>query len=147
MSWERASRPEGVNHSLVTDSAPQLLADIVVLDDSAVLLVRPAHPSDGLEGWRLPGDGLRHGEHPEACVRRALRDQVGMEPEIVALADVESLDGEQWQMVFHYRCDADRRPQPGPSISEARFFQLEHLPAMARGPRERDAIYRVVIGG
>ncbi len=125
---------------------PEIFADIVVLEDSAVLLVQFADPLDDLDGWRLPGDGLRHGEHPEACVRRALKDQVGMEPEIVALADVESLDGEQWQMVFHYRCDADRRPQPGPSIGEARFFQLEHLPAMARGPRERDAIYRVVIG-
>lgn len=132
------------NHFTVAVHAPQLLADIVVLDDSAVLLVQPAEPSDGREGWRLPGESLRQGEHPEACARRVLKDELGMEPDVVSLADVESLDNESWRVIFHYRCDADRRPEPAPSIREVRFFQLEHLPQMAYGSWVRDVVYRVI---
>ena len=122
-----------------------LVADVVVQDDSAVLLVRPRTPSDGAEGWRLPTDMLRFGEAPETGARRILRDRLGLEPEWVALAEVESsVDGGVWSLVFHFQCDADRRPAPGPGIAEARFFQIEHLPPTAHGTRERDVIYRVI---
>jgi len=122
-----------------------LVADVVVQDNSAVLLVRPRTPSDGAEGWRLPTDMLRFGEAPETGARRILRDRLGLEPERVVLAEVESsVDGGVWSLVFHFQCDADRRPAPGPAIAEARFFQIEHLPPTAHGTRERDVIYRVI---
>ena len=122
-----------------------LVADVVVQDDSAVLLVRPRTPSDGAEGWRLPTDMLRFGEAPETGARRILRDRLGLEPEWAVLAEVESsVDGGVWSLVFHFQCDADRRPAPGPAIAEARFFQIEHLPPTAHGTRERDVIYRVI---
>ena len=122
-----------------------LVADVVVQDDRAVLLVRPRTPSDGAEGWRLPTDMLRFGEAPETGARRIVRDRLGLEPEWVVLAEVESsVDGGVWSLVFHFQCDADRRPAPGPGIAEARFFQIEHLPPTAHGTRERDVIYRVI---
>ncbi|TMJ01828.1 MAG: NUDIX domain-containing protein [Bacillati bacterium ANGP1] len=122
-----------------------LEADVVVQEDSSVVLVRPRTPSDGAEGWRLPTDMLRFGEAPETGARRILRDRLGLEPEWVVLAEVESsVDGGVWSLVFHFQCDADRRPAPGPAIAEARFFQIEHLPPTAHGTRERDVIYRVI---
>lgn len=123
-----------------------LIADAVVQTDSAVLLVRPASPPDEQEGWRLPGDQLLHGEHPEACIRRVLKEQLGLDPQWLELAEVESIPGQNWQLIFHYRCDADRMPTPAQNIEEARFFQLEHLPQTAHGMWERDVIYRVIIG-
>lgn len=122
-----------------------LAVDVVVQDDGAVLLVRPRIPPDGAEGWRLPGDGLRFGEAPEACARRILKEQLSLEPEWVALAEVESsVDGAVWSLTFHFKCDADRRPAAGPAIAEVRFFQIEHLPPTAHGTREREVIFRVV---
>lgn len=126
---------------------PLLAADVIVQSDSAVLLVVLRRAYDAPDGWRLPGDILRWGEHPEACARRVLQDQVGLNPEYVVLADVESTAGEQWQVTFHYRCEADRAPQPGPAVREARFFQVEHLPSTAHGTWEREVIYRVIAGG
>lgn len=128
-------------------AAPTLAADVVAQSDSAVLLIMLRQPSDGADGWRLPGATLQWGEHPEACVRRALRDQVGLEPEYVVLADVESAAAGQWSVTFHYRCDAGRPPRPGSAVREARFFQVEHLPPTAHGTWERDVIYRVISGG
>lgn len=122
-----------------------LIADVVVLADSAVLLVRPHDPPDR-PGWRLPGEPLRHGEHPQACAARVLQDQLGLAPDWLELAEVESLPGEPWHLFFHYKCEAAQAPAPGPAIAEARFFQIEHLPDTARGPWEREVIYRVLTG-
>ncbi len=121
-----------------------LIADAVVQEDSGVLLVWDADASAGREGWRLPGARLHHSEHPEACIRRVLKAQVGLEPDWLVLAEVESVPGEDWQMIFHYRCDADRPPVIGENVREARFFQVEHLPQTANGTWERDVIYRVI---
>jgi ADP-ribose pyrophosphatase YjhB (NUDIX family) len=122
-----------------------LWVDIVVCDDSAVLLVRPTAPREGTAEWRLPGAALQYGEAPNAAARRVLHDDVGLDPEYVPLADVESTmsDG-VWTLIFHFRCDADRPPQAGRQIAEARFFQVEHLPPTANGTRERDIIFRVL---
>ncbi len=123
-----------------------LAADVVVLADSAVLLVRPAAPPDGAAGWRLVGDRMRFGEAPQAAARRALREQVGLDPDELVLVEVESQVAEVWRLVFHFRCETDRPPSLGPEISEARFFQVEHLPPLARGAWERDVIFRVLGG-
>ncbi len=121
-----------------------LVADAVVQEDSGVLLLQLARAPDGLAGWRLPGGQLNHSEHPEACIRRMLKAQVGLEPEYLVLAEVESVPGDDWRLIFHYRCDANRAPVTGKSVQDARFFQLEHLPQTANGTWERDVIYRVI---
>ncbi len=123
-----------------------LLADAVVQEDSGVLLLQLVDAANGREGWQLPGGALDRGEHPEAAIRRVLKMQVGLEPEYLALAEVESTPGDHWRLIFHYRCDANRPPTIGEGVRAARFFQLEHLPQTAHGDWERDVIYRVVAG-
>lgn len=125
-----------------------LRVDVIVCDDSAVLLVQPSAPLHGSAEWGLPGDAVRFGEAPEASSRRVLKDQLGLEPEWVQLAEVESTMHEGvWTLTFHFRCDADRPPQPGPQLADARFFQAEHLPPTAHGTHERDIIFRVLTAG
>ncbi len=123
----------------------ELSVDIVVCDDSAVLLVRGTAPREGTAEWRLPWAAMQYGEAPDAAARRVLHDHVGLDPEHIQLADVESTMREGvWTLTFHFRCDADRPPKVGPQIAEARFFQVEHLPPTANGTRERDIIFRVL---
>lgn len=124
-----------------------LVADVVVLSDSSVLLIRPAHPPAGRPGWRLPGDALRHGEHPEKCAARILTEQLGLQVGALELAEIESVPGEMWHLFFHYKCEADRAPAAAAEIAEVRFFQLEHLPQTAHGTWERDVVHRVIVGG
>jgi len=124
-----------------------LAAYVVVLSDSSVLLVQLTNPPAGHPGWCLPGDALRHGEHPENCVARILTEQLGLQPGRLELAEIESIPGEPWHLFFHYTCEADRLPVAAGEIAEARFFQLEHLPQTAHGTWERDVVYRVVAGG
>jgi ADP-ribose pyrophosphatase YjhB (NUDIX family) len=132
-------------HAETRSGLTTLWVDVVVCDDSAVLLVRPTAPQEGLAEWRLPGAALQYGEAPDAAARRVLHDTVALDPEIVQLADVEStMRAGVWTLTFHFRCDPDRPPQPGEQIAEARFFQVEHLPPTAYGTREREIIFRVL---
>src|SRR6266849_1725019 len=132
-------------HAETRSGLTALWVDIVVCDDSAVLLVRPTAPREGTAEWRLPGAAMQYGEAPDAAARRVLRDHLGLDPEHIQLADVESTMREGvWTPTFHFRCDADRPAKVGPPIAEARFFQVEHLPPTANGTRERDIIFRVL---
>src|SRR6266849_398837 len=132
-------------HTETRSGLTALWVDVVVCDDSAVLLVRAPAPQEGTPEWRLPEAAMQYGEAPDAAARGVLHDHLGLDPEHIHLADVESTMREGvWTLIFHFRCDADRPPQPGPEIAEARFFQVEHLPPTAHGTRERDIIFRVL---
>jgi len=123
---------------------PTLLADAVVQQDSGVLLVQLMTGVEDQEGWRLPGGPLEYGEHPEAAIRRILKAQVGIVPDNITLAEVESVLGAPWRLIFHYRCDVTSVLAIGDGVRAARFFQLEHLPETAHRAWERELIYRVI---
>jgi ADP-ribose pyrophosphatase YjhB (NUDIX family) len=61
----------------------KLVADVCLISDDGVLLVRYQEPSgyDGERGWFLPDDFLRHSEHPDGAAKRILRDRHTHHPE------------------------------------------------------------------
>ncbi len=78
---------------------------IVERDDGRWLLVKPAYR----KGWALPGGLLDKGEHPEAGVRRELREELGINVVI---------SGEPW-VIFDAglrRIDVVFRSTPVPGI-------------------------------
>jgi ADP-ribose pyrophosphatase YjhB (NUDIX family) len=113
----------------------KLVADVFVQAKEQTLLVRYAHPEkyDGQRGWFLPDDFLAHGEHPADAARRILADQLGIADAEVALDHIESLDGEDWHLIFHFKTQLPRPETPHASsdVAEARWFPLVDLPARA----------------
>jgi ADP-ribose pyrophosphatase YjhB (NUDIX family) len=111
----------------------KLVADVFVRADGKALLVRYAHPEryDGQRGWFLPDDYLRHGEHPADAAKRILADQVGIVDIDVILDHIESFDGDDWHLIFHFTAGRQRAESPRVSdeIAEARWFALTDLPA------------------
>ncbi len=69
--------PRGARRAIIRSIAPSWTAGalaIIERDDGRWLLVRPAYR----KGWALPGGLLNKGEHPEAGVRRELREELGL---------------------------------------------------------------------
>lgn len=111
----------------------KLVADVFVRAQERVLLVRYAHPEkyDGQRGWFLPDDYLRQGEHPTDAARRILADQVAIVDADVTLDHIESFDGDDWHLIFHFKAQRSRleTPRASSEVAEARWFALSDLPA------------------
>lgn len=95
-----------------------------------VLLLR--HTYRGGRPWGLPGGGLKPGEMLEECLRREIREEVGIEVEIDALLSLSSHRNRRVvDMIF--ACHPARGEtldnfKPNAEIDEARFFTPDGLP-------------------
>jgi len=113
----------------------KLVADVAAIAGDHVLLVRYRDTSryDGEAGWFLPDDFLARLEHPDHAARRILREQAGIEPDELRLAEIESFNGDAWHLVFHYVAGlsqtVDVRPEG--NVAEAQWFALDELPDSA----------------
>jgi ADP-ribose pyrophosphatase YjhB (NUDIX family) len=83
--------------------APQVGIGIVLLRGDEVLLIRRGKPP-GLGKWSLPGGGQELGETAEACARRELFEETGLQAgpmRLVAHADSIHHDA-AGRLQFHY---------------------------------------------
>lgn len=71
---------------------PLLIVNAVILNDHQVLLVKDTTEFFG-GSWRIPGDVVRYNESPEQSVRRAVKDETGLDLESLSLIGVFDLKG------------------------------------------------------
>jgi ADP-ribose pyrophosphatase YjhB (NUDIX family) len=113
----------------------KLVADVQLYGDAAVVLVKYENVSkyDGERGWFLPDDYLVRLEHPRDAAARIVREQLGLEPPELELADIESLGNGDWHLTFHYRGELGTRAEirPGANVAAAEWFSLDSLPDAA----------------
>jgi mutator protein MutT len=107
-------------------------AGVVVNSGGEVLLVRRAiDPWRGY--WALPAGYQELDEGPEQALAREIREEAGIEVEVVGLLDVLFVeeDPRKPANVAVYLCrTAERVLRPtSPDVSEAGWFRLDRLPA------------------
>lgn len=87
---------------------------------------------DGQSGWFLPNDGLHYLEHPDRAAKRILKEQAGIDDSTLKQVEVESFAGDNgtWHLIFDYLSfPRSMNVSAGPMISEARWFEIDKLPA------------------
>jgi 8-oxo-dGTP diphosphatase len=60
---------------------------VLAAPDGAIALVQISAGPAGEGRWQLPGDAVRHGEHPRDTVLRAVREGLGIDAEVAAVCD------------------------------------------------------------
>ena len=106
---------------------------VVCLRGEEVLLIRRAHPPLA-GGWSLPGGKLEWGETLEAATLRELREETGVEADLLGLVDVvDGLFGPDHHYVLVDYAARWRSGEPcaGDDASEAAFHRLDALQGFA----------------
>ncbi|MGK7866600.1 NUDIX hydrolase [Falsiroseomonas sp. E2-1-a20] len=114
----------------------------VVLRGEEVLLIRRGRPPR-LGEWSLPGGGQRLGETAEACARRELQEEAGIEAgplRLLAVVDAITPGEEGRGPRFHYTIIdfagewTSGTARPGGDVTEVAWASLDHLAPYALWP-------------
>jgi ADP-ribose pyrophosphatase YjhB (NUDIX family) len=99
---------------------------IMLVKDGKALLVRHTY----IDGWYLPGGGVKRGETLEEAARREAREEVGANMKAVELLGAYSNFNEyKSDHNLLFLCtDFSLSGQPDREIAEVRFFPLDGLP-------------------
>ena len=108
---------------------PRPTTDVIIEVGDGIVLVRRRHPP---HGWALPGGFVDDGERVEDAARREMREETGLDVELVELFGVYSDPrrdprGHTISTVFIGR--ASGSPAGGDDAAEARVFTADALPS------------------
>jgi len=105
-------------------------------DDNHLLMVRRGkEPAKGL--WSLPGGRLEHGEYIADAVAREVKEETGLEIEVVRLAGIFEVPGERHYVILDYIAEIEGHPEPraGQDADEARWVAFDDIEALDCTPR------------
>lgn len=102
-----------------------IAAFAIIFDtDGQVLL---CHRRD-MDAWNLPGGGLEPGELPDECVIREIREETGLEAEVVRLVGVYGKPGRN-EVIFSFICKITGGEMILTNESDGNsFFRTDNLP-------------------
>jgi 8-oxo-dGTP diphosphatase len=120
-------------------------SDVLVVSDGRALLVRRAHePHRGT--WDLPGGFADNGEHPDDAARRELREELGLDVELVGLLGIfvypyGGPDADFVQATSYLGTTTGEPTIVDGEVAEFRWFAPDELPSAAEmAPGRRGAI-------
>jgi ADP-ribose pyrophosphatase YjhB (NUDIX family)/protein-S-isoprenylcysteine O-methyltransferase Ste14 len=131
------SRPRTVNRP-----ALKLATLVYALRDDQVLLVRrESEPNRGL--WVAPGGKLEHGESPDECAVREMREETGLVIERPVLRAVMTETSPrpdyQWLTFIFVAWDFDGTFTPAPGVGEFRWVPVDEVTNLPIPPA--DAVF------
>jgi len=122
-----------------------IVSAAVVERDGAYLVTRRLEGTHLAGFWEFPGGKCEPGESDEDCLRRELREELGVEARIEGrlLSTVHDYGTKQIELRF-FACAIDGEPQPKLG-QEIRWVPAAELPALEFPPADADLISRLAV--
>jgi len=138
---------------MMSDKAPVPAAGIVVIkNQNEVLLIRRGKPPYQGE-WSIPGGKIEYGETTSEAALRELKEETGIEADLVGLIDVidsiglreKGQPGDWHYLLVDYAARwVSGEPVAQDDVDEAVFYPLEEALALTRWDKTRDVIGRAI---
>jgi ADP-ribose pyrophosphatase YjhB (NUDIX family) len=129
--------------------APGVGVAAIIVDGGRVLLVqRGRAPARGL--WAFPGGRVRLGESLAAAVCREVREECGLDIEVVAFLDVVEAVGDEaggryhWVILEYLARVTGGWLQAGDDAAAAAWYSLAEIAALATPPRVAELAARAL---
>jgi ADP-ribose pyrophosphatase YjhB (NUDIX family) len=109
---------------------------VVIRDDNHLLMVRRGkEPAKGL--WSLPGGRLERGEYIADAVAREVKEETGLDVEVLRLAGIFEVPGEQHYVILDYVAEVEGHPEPlaGQDADDARWVAFDDIEGLDCTPR------------
>jgi len=111
-----------------------IACDGVLIEKGKILLIRRGHPPYKGE-WAIPGGRLGEDETVEECLKREMKEETGLEVEILKLFGVYSKPERDPRkivsIVYIVKRKDDSQVKAGGDAVEAQWFDLMQLPKLA----------------
>ena len=115
-----------------------IVAAIILNQKGEILLARRNQPEtpEIHNKWEFAGGGVDFGEDPEVSIKREVKEEIGVEVEVIRLlpkiiSDIQKFDNndELQVLVLSYECKITSGiPKPSdPEVGEVKFFPLEEI--------------------
>jgi ADP-ribose pyrophosphatase YjhB (NUDIX family) len=119
-----------------TVAGPTLGVGAIVVKDGALLMVqRGKDPGRGL--WTVPGGRLEHGELIADAVAREVREETGLEVEVLGLLGVFELPGDTHYVILDHiaALTGDDEPVAGDDAAAVRWVPFGEIDDLETTPR------------
>jgi mutator protein MutT len=128
---------------------PTVIGTLAVIERSGSVLLALRPPGSHMAGhWEFPGGRIEPGETPEACIRRELREELGVEARVVGSLGVLDHAYPDRRVVLHcFRCEIVSG-EPRPLASERlAWTPIGDLGARRLPPADRRLLRALASGG
>lgn len=137
--WKWLDRWRGMQLLLLRFFTPRFFIGVVAVifdNDGRVVLFH--HTYKSVHPWALPGGWMKRGEEPAETIRREIREEAGLEVEILApLAAITGPVYPNAEIIYLAKLLGGTF-RPSREVDEIRFFALEDLPDLQ--PYQREVI-------
>jgi mutator protein MutT len=101
-----------------------------VVEDSNGRVLLLKHRFRGGSGWGIPGGFIELNEQPSEALKRELREEVGIEIEVIRIIAARSFGHiKQIEILFYCRANENTDPMPqNREIKKADWFPVNSLP-------------------
>lgn len=114
-----------------------LVTAAVIIEDNLLLM---AQRSDGHEAgkWEFPGGKVELGEDPRACLRRELKEELGIDAGVGQVLEVVSVPQEGRHLILlYFQCEIrEGRPKPL-QCKQVKWFHRDEAELLEKPPADQ----------
>ena len=116
----------------------QILVTAAVINEAGLFLMAQRSHGDEAGKWEFPGGKVEPGEDPRACLRRELKEELGVEAEVGQVLEVVSVPQNDRHLVLLYFKCVIREGKPEPlQCREVRWFDQKEVGLIDKPPADQ----------